>query len=112
VSKRFFTKKRQKIQNRFFRNLFNHVFGRFAVWGVQKHEEKKSHQSLTSPGIFLAFEEPTNHPKVRQLFFECPLEIGRVWWPEATRLEDPLDISNGTWTPKSSGERDGVLSLA
>jgi hypothetical protein len=22
--------------------------------------------------------------------------VGRIWWPEATRLEDPLDISNGT----------------
>jgi hypothetical protein len=37
--------------------------------------------------------------------------LGRIWWPEATRLEDPLDISNGTWTPKSSGERDGILNL-
>jgi hypothetical protein len=39
-------------------------------------------------------------------------DVGRIWWPEATRLEDPSDISNGTWTPKSSGERDGVLVLA
>jgi hypothetical protein len=39
------------------------------------------------------------------------LEIGRIWWPEATRLEDPLDISTAMWTPKSSGERDGVLNL-
>jgi hypothetical protein len=37
--------------------------------------------------------------------------LGRIWWSEATRLEDPLDISNGIWTPKSSGERDGLLSL-
>jgi hypothetical protein len=37
--------------------------------------------------------------------------LGRIWWSEATRLEDPWDISNGIWTPKSSGERDGVLSL-
>jgi len=37
--------------------------------------------------------------------------LGRIWWPEATRLEDPLDIPNGTRTPKSSGERDGILSL-
>jgi hypothetical protein len=22
--------------------------------------------------------------------------LGRIWWPEATRLEDPLEISNGT----------------
>jgi hypothetical protein len=31
---------------------------------------------------------------------------GRIWWPEATRLEDPLDTSTGIWTPKSSGKRD------
>jgi hypothetical protein len=38
--------------------------------------------------------------------------VGRIWWSEATRLEDPLDVSTGMWTPKPSGERDdGVLSL-
>jgi hypothetical protein len=37
--------------------------------------------------------------------------VGRIWWSEATRIEDPLDISNGIWAPKSSGERDGTLSL-
>jgi hypothetical protein len=37
--------------------------------------------------------------------------VGWIWCPEAKRLEDPLDISTGMWTPKSSGERDGVLSL-
>jgi hypothetical protein len=37
--------------------------------------------------------------------------LGRIWWPEATRLQDPLDISTAMWTPKSSGERDGVLNL-
>jgi hypothetical protein len=44
-------------------------------------------------------------------YSDCELQVGRIWWPEATRLEDPLDISNGTWTPKSSGERDGILNL-
>jgi hypothetical protein len=37
--------------------------------------------------------------------------VGRIWWYEAARLEDPLDISTSMSTPKSSGERDGVLSL-
>jgi hypothetical protein len=31
-------KNRQKIQNRFLLNFFNHVFGRFSVRGVQKHD--------------------------------------------------------------------------
>jgi hypothetical protein len=36
-----------------------------------------------------------------------------VAWGAAARVEDPLDISTGMWTPKPSGERDGdgVLSL-
>jgi hypothetical protein len=37
--------------------------------------------------------------------------VGRIWWPEATRLEGPLDIPTAMWTPKPSGERDGILSL-
>ena len=37
--------------------------------------------------------------------------VGRIWWPEAARLEDPLDISNGMLALKSSGECDGILSL-
>ena len=39
------------------------------------------------------------------------LSLGRIWWPEAARLEDPLDISNGMLALKSSGECDGILSL-
>jgi hypothetical protein len=37
--------------------------------------------------------------------------VGRIWRSEATRLEDPLGISNGMWALKSSGERNGVPSL-
>jgi hypothetical protein len=69
VSKSFYQKKRQKIQNRFFLDLFYHVFGRFSVRGVQKHDKKISQKNLTSPGIFWASEEPTNHPKARRFFF-------------------------------------------
>jgi hypothetical protein len=52
------------------------------------------------------YREGNGNPPMGFLF-----AVGRISWSEATRLEDPLDISNGIWTPKSSGERDGVLSL-
>jgi hypothetical protein len=55
----------------FSRFFFNHVFGRFSVGvrGVQKHDKKISEKNLTTPGTFLAPEEPTNHAKVRHFFF-------------------------------------------
>jgi hypothetical protein len=52
----------------FFSIFFNHVFGRFSVRGVQKHDKKISTKNLTSPGTFLAPEEPTNHVKARHFF--------------------------------------------
>jgi hypothetical protein len=70
VSKSF-KKNRPKIQNRLFLDFLNHVFGRFSVRGVQKHD-KKSQKNPTSPGTFLASEEPTNHvglPGGRRRFF-------------------------------------------
>jgi hypothetical protein len=50
-------------------------------------------------------------PSMKEAVYRGELPVGRIWWPEATRLEDPLNTSNGTWTPKSSGERDGILNL-
>jgi hypothetical protein len=76
VSKTFYKKIDKKIPNRFFSIFFYHVFGRFSVRGVQKHDKKISEKNLTSPGTFLASEEPTNHVGARHFFFECPL-VGR-----------------------------------
>jgi hypothetical protein len=39
---KFLQKIRPKIQNRFFLGFFYHVFGRFSVRGVQKHDKKIS----------------------------------------------------------------------
>ena len=75
VSKSFYKKIDQKSKTDFFSIFFYHVFGRFSVRGVQKHEKKISKKNLTSPGTFLASEEPTNHVGVRHFFFECPLDI-------------------------------------
>jgi hypothetical protein len=40
VSKRISKQSANKIQNRLFLDLFYHVFGRFSVRGVQKHDKK------------------------------------------------------------------------
>jgi hypothetical protein len=60
---KLFKKIDKKIQNRFFLDFVYHVFGRFSVRGVQKHDKKISKKKLTNPGTFSASEEPTNHPK-------------------------------------------------
>jgi hypothetical protein len=64
----FYPKKnRQKSKNcLFFSVLFNHVFGRFSVRGVQKHDRQyrfflPATTSLGTFFFFLASEEPTNH---------------------------------------------------
>jgi hypothetical protein len=68
---KFLQKNRQKIQNRFFLDFFYHVFGRFSVRGVEKHDKKISPKNLTNPGTVLASEEPTNHPKARHFFLSA-----------------------------------------
>jgi hypothetical protein len=73
VSKSFYKKIDKNSQTDFFSVLFHHVFGRFSVRGVKKHDKKISQKNLTNPGTFLASEEPTNHVGVRHFFFECPL---------------------------------------
>jgi hypothetical protein len=65
----FQKKSTKKSKTDFFSIFFYHVFGRFSVRGVQKHDKKISEKKLTSPGTFLASEEPINHPKVRHFFF-------------------------------------------
>jgi hypothetical protein len=67
VSKSVYKKIDKKIQNRFFHDFLfitYHVFGRFSVRGVQK-AIKISGGDLTSPGTFLAPEEPT-HEQLRE----------------------------------------------
>ena len=75
-------------------NFFSEKIKRNPFKNTHTHTQKSQRQHIKGP------------PEARGHLF-----LGRIWWPEATRLEDPLDISNGTWTPKSSGERDGILSL-
>jgi hypothetical protein len=64
---------------------------------------------LTDLGVYLISFRGTSQPQMRLL--EFVFYVGRIWRSEATRLEDPLGISNGMWALKSSGERNGVLSL-
>jgi hypothetical protein len=59
VEKLFFDKNPKPIFSRF----FYHVFGRFSVRGVKKHDKKSHTKNLTNPGTFLASEERgTNQP--------------------------------------------------
>jgi hypothetical protein len=53
----FLQKVRQKIQNRLFLVFFSHVFGRFSVRGVQKHDKKISKKNLTLV-LFRALTHP------------------------------------------------------
>jgi hypothetical protein len=72
VSKSFYKQIDKKSKTDFFSILVYHVFGRFLVRGVQKHDKKISPKNLTNPGTFLASEEPTNHPKARHFFLSAP----------------------------------------
>jgi hypothetical protein len=58
---------RPKIQNRFFSRYFHHVFGRFSVRGVQKHDVNKISKKKSDPGPFLASDPPTHHGGHRNL---------------------------------------------
>jgi hypothetical protein len=70
---KLFTKIRPKIQNRFFLDFFNHVFGRFSVRGVRKHD-KKYQQNKSDPIPFSYSDPPTDHGG-RRLFFCRPLVL-------------------------------------
>jgi hypothetical protein len=72
----------RKKKTRFFSILFVicHIFGRFSVRGVLKHDKSRG-EKLTNPGTFLASEEPTNHVGVRRFLFKCPLPLPRALYP-------------------------------
>jgi hypothetical protein len=67
--RKVFTKKSHKKTKPYFSRFFIHVLGRFSARGVQKHDKTISGKNLTSPGTFLASEEPTNHVKARRFLF-------------------------------------------
>jgi hypothetical protein len=71
VSKSFYKTFDQKSKTDFFSIFFNHVFGRFSVRGVQKHDKKISHKNLTTS----LFRTPTHPPTtgVTAFFFAGPL---------------------------------------
>jgi hypothetical protein len=72
ASKSFYKTIDKKPKTDFFSICFINFFGRFSVRGVKKHDKKNAHKNLTSPGTFLASEEPTNHPKVRTCVLSAP----------------------------------------
>jgi hypothetical protein len=69
---KFLRKIRPQVQNRFFSRIcFCHVFGRFSVRGVQKHDLKQ--KKISDPSPFLDFDPPTCHGGHRFLFYWRPL---------------------------------------
>jgi hypothetical protein len=73
----FFKKIDKKIQNRFFLDFFYHVFGRFSVRGVQKHD-KKSRKKSDQPWYVFGLRGTNQPPQGPSLFFlSAPCE--RPW---------------------------------
>jgi hypothetical protein len=69
--KRFLKKNRRKIQNQFL-SIFYHVFGRFSVRGVQKHDK----QNIEKINLTASFFHTLTHPPttgVTDFFFGRPL---------------------------------------
>jgi hypothetical protein len=69
---KFVQKNRLKSKTDFVSILFNHVFGRFSVRGVKKHD-KKYRQNKSDPVPFSYSEPPTHHGGHRLSFFCRPL---------------------------------------
>ena len=92
VSKTFYQKIDKKIPNRFFLDFLLSRFWAFLGEGSSKTRFKKiGGGGLTSPGTFLASEEPTNHVGVRRFFFWVPCS-GGSW-------------RAGSWSPELGGGR-------
>jgi hypothetical protein len=72
--KTFCKKNRVKIQNRLFLEFVYHVFGRFSMRGVQKHD-KKYRKNKSDPSPFSYSDPPTHHGGHR-FCFAGPLPSG------------------------------------
>jgi hypothetical protein len=56
----------------FSRFFFNHVFGRFSMRGVQKHDKKNIEKNKSDPSPFSYFDPPTHHGGHRFFFLAAP----------------------------------------
>jgi hypothetical protein len=86
VSKSFSKKSTKKSKTDFFSDFVYHVFGRFSVRGVKKHDKKSQKKNFPNPGTFLAPEEPTNHVnKARHFSLGVPLGLWTARQPAGCR---------------------------
>jgi hypothetical protein len=82
VSKGIYKTNRQKIQNHFFLDFFNHVFGRFSVRGVQKRHLK----NIEKTNLTLVLFWPLTHPPTTGVMIcfwrplACPPGPGPGYW--------------------------------
>jgi hypothetical protein len=67
VSKSFYKKFDQKSKTDFFSNSFYHVFGRFSMRGVQKHDKK----NIEKINLTLVLFRTSTHPPTRPLLVGC-----------------------------------------
>jgi hypothetical protein len=68
----FYKKFDQKSKTDFFSIFFNHVFGRFSMRGVKKHDNKYR-KNKSDPSPFSYSDAPTHHGGTRFCFFCRPL---------------------------------------
>jgi hypothetical protein len=73
--RKVFTQKKndQKSKTDFFSIFCYHVFGRFSVTGVQKHD-KTNIEKKSDPILFSYSDPPTHHGGPRLLFFAGTLQ--------------------------------------
>jgi hypothetical protein len=69
---KFLQENRQKSKTDFFLDFFHHVFGRFSVRGVKKHD-KKSHKKSDQPWYFFGLRGTNQPPQgPSNLFLSAP----------------------------------------
>jgi hypothetical protein len=77
VSKSFYKKFDQKSKTVFFSIFFYHVFGRFSMRGVQKHDKKNIEKENLTLVIFRTLTHPPTTGVPDFFFFAGPLKIQR-----------------------------------
>jgi hypothetical protein len=56
----------------FSRKYFYHVFGRFSMRGVKKHDKKKNRKNKSHASPFSYSDPPTHHGGARFFFWAAP----------------------------------------
>jgi hypothetical protein len=101
VSKSFYKKSTKNPKPTFSRKFFNHVFGRFSMRGVQKHDKTIS-EKKSDPSPFSYSDPPTHHGGHRFVFCR-PLEKAHAT-ATASLTSSPATVGVGA-------DRDSLSAL-